>query len=478
MKHALTRGMALILVVCTLLTLVGCAQSDEGKYEKAKKMLGKGKYDQALEMFSEIEDYEESRKYIMYIKAIQLGEEGEYQMCIDSLSSLGSFKDSNLFLQYYRARKWESEGEYEYASNTYKNIATFKDSAKRSEALEEPIREKEKRRFTELGIYSDGLVRVDRKNYYGHQYGYIDLDGNLVVPCEYSDTYCFSDGLAYVEKSENESYYIDKSGKIVITLGNSHSNAGGFSEGVAVLYTSAGAMIIDEDGELVANMKGYDCYGEFSEGLLRAYDQTDRSYGYIDKTGKVVISAKYGGAMPFSEGVAAVKTYSYSIMNGNKVYSQYIDKNGNQVIGTFNNEECDSFSEGIARVISNDYTVENKYRYIDKSGKTISKRRYSWGAAFSDGLAAAHREDEMGNQVGVYIDKSGDEVLTFEGYYCESFRDGLAPIQKGDKYACIDKSGKMIVPCEYDQIVVAEGRCLALKNGYLTIFDKDGNVIF
>ena len=99
MKRALTRELALILLVCTLLTLAGCAQSDEGKYEKAKKMLGKGKYDQALEMFSEIEDYEESRKYIMYIKAIRLGEEGEYQMCIDSLSSLGSFKDSNLFLQ-------------------------------------------------------------------------------------------------------------------------------------------------------------------------------------------------------------------------------------------------------------------------------------------------------------------------------------------------------------------------------------------
>lgn len=131
MKKPAVRKAALILALCLLLPVTGCMQSNQGKYESAQKLLGEGKYDQAIEAFSQIEDYKNSSKYIMYIKAIQLAEKGEYELGIASLQTLGDFKDSTLMARYYTARAYEDEMDYESAADIYKTMATFRDCGER-----------------------------------------------------------------------------------------------------------------------------------------------------------------------------------------------------------------------------------------------------------------------------------------------------------------------------------------------------------
>lgn len=59
--------------------------------------------------------------------------------------------------------------------------------------------------------YSEGLACV-KKN---HRYGFIDRNGKLVIPLNYSNAGNFSEGMAYV--SEGGKYgFIDKTGKVVI----------------------------------------------------------------------------------------------------------------------------------------------------------------------------------------------------------------------------------------------------------------------
>jgi len=79
-------------------------------------------------------------------------------------------------------------------------------------------------------------------------------------------------------------------------------------------------------------------------------------WGYIDRTGKVIIRPQFEDAYYFSEGLAAVKL-------GDKL--GYIDKTGRFVIKPQFNHAWD-FSEGLARV-----TIGGKDGYINKTGKYI-----------------------------------------------------------------------------------------------------------
>lgn len=87
-------------------------------------------------------------------------------------------------------------------------------------------------------------------------------------------------------------------------------------------------------------------------------------WGYIDKTGKIMILPQYESVGPFSEGLAAINNCDNAF---------FIDKTGQKVIsGDF--KYASSFVGGLARVdvLTRDGLL---WGYIDKSGKMV------WGPA-------------------------------------------------------------------------------------------------
>lgn len=150
MRNHLKKLLLAVMCISAVLLLSSCAKSDAAKYTDAQKLLTQGKYSEAVEAFSEIENYEDSSKYIMYVKAVQLAEGGQHELAISSLKSLKDFKDSELLVVYYNARRYEANQEYEEAAEIYESIATFKDSAARSAALPDLILQRE---FAEAEMY-------------------------------------------------------------------------------------------------------------------------------------------------------------------------------------------------------------------------------------------------------------------------------------------------------------------------------------
>ena len=49
-----------------------------------------------------------------------------------------------------------------------------------------------------------------------------------------------------------------------------------------------------------------------------------------------------------------------------------------------------------------------------------------------------------------YIDKTGKEVVPCQYDNALGFSDGLAVVEKGGKCGYIDKTGKEVIPCKYD----------------------------
>ena len=125
--------------LCAALMLTGCGKSDAAKYEDAQKLVREGAYDEAITAFTEIDGYEDSSKYLMYIKAIQMAENGQRDLAVSTLTTLGDFADSKMLAIYYQAQEDEAKQEYESADALYRTIATFKDSAERITAIPDLI---------------------------------------------------------------------------------------------------------------------------------------------------------------------------------------------------------------------------------------------------------------------------------------------------------------------------------------------------
>ena len=139
--------------LCAALMLTGCGKSDAAKYEDAQKLVREGAYDEAITAFTEIDGYEDSSKYLMYIKAIQMAENGQRDLAVSTLTTLGDFADSKMLAIYYQAQEDEAKQEYESADALYRTIATFKDSAERIAAIPDLILDRD---------FANSKIQVER----------------------------------------------------------------------------------------------------------------------------------------------------------------------------------------------------------------------------------------------------------------------------------------------------------------------------
>ncbi len=189
--------------------------------------------------------------------------------------------------------------------------------------------------------------------------GYYDKTGKLAItaPLFSSSTRPFHEGLAGVHLSGNSIGYIDNTGKLLFSLGSDIQEP--------------------PDGQGVQ---------DFSEDLVAV--KPDSHWGYADKTGKLLIPARFDDAMSFKEGLAPVK------LGG---WWGFIDHAGQFAIER-QFQYAMPFSEGLAAVM-----LRNKIGYIDKQGTWVIKPQFDLATRFSEGLA--YVDDRY------YIDKTGNCVL-------------------------------------------------------------------
>ena len=270
--------------------------------------------------------------------------------------------------------------------------------------------------YDELTAYSEGMAAVQKEGLWG----FIDLDGQLVIPPEYRQVRSFSDGaIAYREKGR-----------------------WGY---------------INSEGKPLFEQTFYDA-GDFSEGLAPVKDRVDSSWKYIDKKGNNVISAQFDAAQPFKQGMAVVKKEGKY---------QYINKEGSIVFAT-EFYRAYSFSEdGLAEV----RRVKNgKYGYIALDGSLKFEDEYGESSPFSDGLAAVRKDGKWG-----YINTSG--VLVIQPQYAGAaiFAENRAAVKEGKQFYFIAKDGKKVFSRSFDWAgSFDKGRALVLNDGVYQYINAEG----
>jgi len=207
--------------------------------------------------------------------------------------------------------------------------------------------------------------------------------------------------------------YIDTTGKMILSgERGEYDKARSFSEGLAAVAFSSGIMqdkwgYIDKTGNMLIEPQ-FEYAEGFREGLavVGMHDEWgQKKYGYIDKTGKIVIKPQFDDARDFVHGFARVKI-------GKKW--GHIDKTGRIIskqlfllVGPFS-------EEGLARVaISKEPYGDPEYiwGYIDTTGKIVIEPQFEYAGDFTNGLAEVHvrKPTEAFIMMG-YINKKGKYV--------------------------------------------------------------------
>jgi hypothetical protein len=196
-----------------------------------------------------------------------------------------------------------------------------------------------------------------------------------------------------------------------------------------------------------------------------------RTWGYIDKSGAMVIRPQYQHAGRFSNGLARIgydtateidrNTISYAADN----FLGYIDKTGEIVlrspaIGV-------TFEEGLTLArsgptvpppsitVTTELVVPTngklnekpKMGLIDRHGRFVIGPLDLYIENFSEGRARVHRRSE--NEPFGFIDRSGKIVIDMKYKEARSFSGGYAAVKIGDQWGFVDKAGKLAVEAKF-----------------------------
>lgn len=230
--------------------------------------------------------------------------------------------------------------------------------------------------YHEAHPFSGGLAVVKM----GTKYGAINKAGKEIIPTEYNDVYTCSEGMIVADKykSKNiyanaqeiedidlERYYFDQNGQLRFTqkmhLKPEERTFGNFNKKHAqtIFWKRRLRFDLNSDPSIACGL-----------APIKVKDK----YGYIDKTGAIVIAPVYDFAFSFSDGRAAV-------LKGGKI--AFIDENGKQITD-FIYKAAKDFSEGKAAVLG---ANELRWGFIDKSGNQVIGPRFSNAHSFSNGRA-------------------------------------------------------------------------------------------
>ena len=243
-------------------------------------------------------------------------------------------------------------------------------------------------------------------------FGIIDRRGNYILEKKWMDFSEYTEGLAYIMNKE-ERGYVDTNGKFVF-------------------YLDSGVV-------------GYGFY----EGLSAVSNIIIDRFGYIDKTGKLVIDYKFYEAGQFSEGLARVFIPNKNTGRGG---FGFINKNGILLIDNFY-DETRTFNEGYNFVaIQEPDGVAMRWQIIDKDGSSKTELIFADCKDFSESVAAVKRLNDI---MWYYIDTTFNPISN-KYKFCGSFKNGKAlVVDANDKKYFINKNSKLLfeLPANADIIL-------------------------
>ena len=324
--------------------------------------------------------------------------------------------------------------QYNYIYHGFKDgIAVVSKSGDDRTLIDKKCKEIASFNYPFCGEFQDGLMPfMEETAEYDYNEGYLDMTGKVVIPADFEISMCngpylcyFSEGLCgRYDYETQKSFFIDKTGKKVFEC---EGEAEDFSEGLAAVSK---CFSLDNDDFVCrfgfVDKTGFEAIpfifnhvGRFVDGLCWA--ETDNQCGFINRDGKFELTGDFKtvvleegiecGSYPlcptFSEGLAWVSNKEGKF--------GYIDKTGKVVVPfryepayddgaeVYYSQPCYDFHEGLARIYDRN---ASQFGFIDREGNEVFPFQFDDAYDLCEGLALVMRDGQYG-----FIDAKGNCTL-------------------------------------------------------------------
>jgi WG containing repeat len=200
------------------------------------------------------------------------------------------------------------------------------------------------------------------------------------------------------------------------------------------------------------------------------------SVGFIDRTGRTVISPQFADACPFSDGIASVRIKNSPDM-------KYVDRKGSVVVPRPNwiNKDPDPHLFSVS--------INGKYGYQDKSGHLILPPKWDAAYEFVDGVAVVATDGAKLEKTGprqeksFLIDDAGQVVFNFGKLKpFGRYSDGLLRVLDPDTNKCgfINSKGKLAINLRtgiYENFSQGRASAKPVPSGRTGIIDSSGRLV-
>lgn len=306
-------------------------------------------------------------------------------------------------------------------------------------------------------------------------WGYMNVQGQPVIQPAYESAGLFNEQeIAKVGIRENDKTLyglIDRSGQYV--LKPQYSELLEEKEGIIIAKTENDAsLLLDSHGKLVKEVSGN--VSSFQGGMAAV--RVGKKYGYIDKTGNVVISPSYHWAGAFQGDKALIQKAvgSYTLINAR----------GESLL-ELKSVAGNSYADGLFAAKSGE---KSKWGYRNEQGETVIPEQFEHGEAFHEGRAVVAYES-YGRKTGLIDDKGafiipaeygqieyvGASLWAVARYTWHTWHDipDIDQEKAPFKYALFDRDGKQLTEFIFDSISsYKDGRAVATQE--LTTLFIDG----
>jgi hypothetical protein len=258
----------------------------------------------------------------------------------------------------------------------------------------------------------------------GKQNGFINIKGEVVVEPKYTMVYDFQLDLIIVSKNNGFINLLNQEGREIVEDSFSSDVSLSFNDKLAKVKKKSKYGFIDVNGHEVIKCK-YSGLERFSCGI--SVFKEKKLYGCLNTLGDIILNPKYDKINGFANTTSLLNSNSYNAAHDSAIKNAFMNQ---------------EYSNIDARSI---VSIGTSFGLIDTNGNEVVPLIFDDFDYYpKEDVYKVKKRSDFG-----FIDIYGKEIISPKFKSARNFSNGLAAIKQNDKWGFINKSGKILIECNY-----------------------------